>query len=557
MKIVIQFAITCFIALELMIPAMAEGTKSAKPNIILVLVDDMGWATLGSYGGFVETPNLDKLASHGLRFTQFYNAARCCPSRASLMTGLHPHETGIGHMTFKRTGKSPSVISERMKIPQAYRGWLSEYIPTLPELLRNAGYGTYMTGKWHLGNSDQKTWPTQRGFDHFYGFLEGTSDYFNPKDLHMDNKPIQPEGGNYYTTDAFTNQAIQFLSTHRSIHGDNPFFLYLAYNAPHFPLQAMPEDYKKYRGRFKQGWDSIRQEIILRQKQIGIIPKNTDLSPRPGASNKLGNQDNAVPAWESLTPEQQDQMDGIMATYAGMVDRVDQNIGRLTKWLENNGQMENTIIFFLSDNGAEAETTNLGDFKFENLGQYGKGGNKYGRAWANVSNTPFREFKHFTHQGGIQTPLIIHWPNGINPLIKNSIVKHHGFLPDIVETCLDVACTQRPMNFQGRSLPKVDGKSLKGLLNGVDHSLHPEPICIEHEGNKMVREGNWKLVAFNDEPWELYDIRLDFSESINLIQKQPQVAKRLQIAYEEWCKRAGVLPWSEAKAYSVYETKKK
>jgi len=557
MKILIQFAITCFIALELMFPAMAAGTKSAKPNIILVLVDDMGWATLGCYGGFVETPNLDKLASHGLRFTQFYNAARCCPSRASLMTGLHPHETGIGHMTFKRTGKSPSVISERMKIPFNYRGWLGEHIPTLPEMLRKAGYGTYMTGKWHIGNSDQKTWPTQRGFDHFYGFLEGTSDYFNPKDLHMDNKPIQSEGKNYYTTDAFTNQAIQFLSTHRSNRGDNPFFLYLAYNAPHFPLQAMPEDYKKYRGRFKQGWDSIRQEIILRQKQIGIIPKNTDLSPRPGASNKLGNQDQAVPAWESLTPEQRDQMDGIMATYAGMVDRVDQNIGKLTQWLEKNGQLENTIIFFLSDNGAEAETTALGDFNFENLGQYGKGGNKYGRAWATVSNTPFREYKHFTHQGGIQTPLIVHWPTGMNIKVQNSITAHHGFLPDIVETCLDVSGSNRPETNQGKVLPKTDGKSFKQLLAGGGNPIHTTPICIEHEGNRMVRDGKWKLVAFHDSPWELYDVETDVTESVNLIDKQPDIVSNLKAFYAEWAKRAGVIPWSEAKDYSVYESKKK
>ena len=533
-------------------PCTLIGAPKEKPNIIVILTDDLGWSSIGCYGGVIETPNIDRLAHDGVRFNQFCNTARCCPSRASLLTGLSPHEAGVGHMTFKRTGENPSVIEERMKIPYAYRGWLGDVVPTLPEMLRIAGYSTYMSGKWHLGNNNQETWPKQRGFDHFYGFLEGSSDYFNPPDLHRENEHIKPEGERYYTTDAFTNEAIQFLNEHDKANDSKPFFLYLAYNAPHFPMQAMPEDYKKYRGRFKEGWDVLREKVINRQKQMGLIPENTVLAPLPGESNKLGSKGGAVPEWASLSPEKQDSLDAIMSTYAAMVDRVDQNIGRLIEQLRRTGELDNTLIFFLSDNGAEAESPVFGTFKLENLGIYGKGGKNYGRAWATFTNTPFREYKHFLHQGGCQTPLVVFWPSGINPNLHNSIISQYGFLPDISATCLDVASAKRPSSMKGQTVPVSDGRSLKGVLEGKNEPIHTQPICCEHEGNCMIRDGKWKLVRYFNNPWELYDIEQDRSESHNLAEQNPEIVKQLGTFYDKWATRVGCLPWSEAKNYSVY-----
>ncbi|MDX9881490.1 MAG: arylsulfatase [Prolixibacteraceae bacterium] len=531
---------------------LSFAASNEKPNIIIILADDLGWSNIGCFGGMIETPNLDQLAETGIRFSQFYSAARCCPSRASLLTGLSPHESGIGHMTFKRTGNKPSVISERMQMPYSYRGWLGDAVPTLPEMLKTAGYRTYMSGKWHVGSGDTCTWPKQRGFDCFYGFLEGTSNYFNPNDLHRDNRLVKPEGERYYTTDAFTSEAIHYLTKHEAARDKEPFFLYLAYNAPHFPMQAMPEDFQKYRGHFTEGWDVLREKIIARQKEMGLIPENTVLSPRPGESNRLGSKGGSVPAWNTLSPAQQDSMDAIMATFAGMVDRMDRNIGKLIAHLRETNELDNTLIFFLSDNGAEAESPVFGTFQLKNLGQYGKGGQNYGRAWATFSNTPFREYKHFTHQGGVQTPLIVHWPDGIKADMQNKIVEQYGFLPDIVETCLDVASAVRPKAIKGKPVPESDGHSLKDVLQGKDKPIHNRPICCEHEGNRMVRGGQWKLVSFFSSPWELYNVEADRSETNNLAGKYPEVVQQLSQAFDEWASRVGSLPWTEAKDYSVY-----
>jgi len=290
---------------------------------------------------------------------------------------------------------------------------------------------------------------------------------------------------------------------------------------------------------------------------MGLIPQNTTLAPRPDASDKPGSQGGPVPAWDSLSPQQQDEMDAIMATYAGMIDRADQNVGKLLAHLRETGELDHTLIFFLSDNGAEAESPPLGNFQIENLGQYGKGGNNYGRAWATFSNTPFREYKHFTHQGGIQTPLIVHWPTGIKTDLHNRILNHPGFLPDLVETCLDVAGATRPVTMKGKPVPASDGRSLKGLLQGKDAPVHTQPICLEHEGNRVVRDGQWKLVSFFGEPWELYNVETDRSEAHNLVAKHPDVVQRLSKAYDQWAARAGVIPWAEAKDFSVYESRKK
>jgi arylsulfatase len=393
-----QRILTLLAAVAALIGGPASAATAAKPNIVVLLVDDMGWASIGCYGGMVETPNLDRLAADGVRFSPFYNAARGCPSRASIMTGLHPHETGFGHMNFGGRDKQPVQLAERTALPAAYRGWLDSAVPTLPEMLKAAGYSAYMTGTWHLGNSNPDTWPTQRGFDRFCGFLSGTSDYFRP-DLLRGNTSIKPAGERYYTTDGFTDEAIQFLKEHEEAKDPELFFLYLSYNAPHFPLQAMPEDFRKYRGRFKEGWDVLRERIIARQKQMGLIPEDTALAPRPGPhKNRLGIEGGPVPAWDSLSPQQQDAMDAIMATYAGMVDRVDQNVGKLVAHLRDTGALENTLIFFLSDNGAEAESPALGNCEFEKLGQYGNNSRKshYGRAGV----LPWDEAMDYSVYGG-------------------------------------------------------------------------------------------------------------------------------------------------------------
>ena len=523
-----------------------------RPNIVLILVDDMGWSNIGCYGGLVETPNLDRLAENGVRFNQFYNAARCCPTRATLMTGLHPHQVGIGHMTLPMMRAAESTPEnprsdfrlktvDRVHIPDGYQGWLDTAIPTLPELLAAAGYGTYMTGKWHLACEKKETWPLQRGFDRFYGHLAGTSDFFRPGNLHRDNEPITASGERYYITDAISDEAIGFLREHDANNDGKPFFLYLSYNAPHFPVQCMPEEYEKYRGRFREGWDSLRKKRLARQKKMGLVPENTALTPRP----------DDVPAWDSLSARRQDEMDAIMATYAGMIDRVDQNIGKLVRHLDDTGETENTLIMFLSDNGGEAESGAFGQFEFKNLGLYGKGGFKYGKGWATLSNTPFREYKHFTHQGGVQTPLIVHWPKGINPVLKNGILRQPGYLPDLVETCLHVGETSRPEGTQG------DGQSLVRALQGEAGPIHSEPFFIEHEGNRVAREGKWKLVSYFNKPWELFDLDDDRSEIENLAEQRPEIVRRLSAAYDKWANRVGVIPWETAQTYSVYRNHKR
>lgn len=543
---------TSVILFSFLVFCLSTALRSERPNVVLILVDDMGWANIGCYGGMVETPNIDRLARDGVRFDQFYNAARCCPTRATLMTGLHPHQVGIGHMTLpmrnreeaepgQSRGYAALTENERIHIPQSYQGWLDDDIPTLPEMLREAGYGTYHVGKWHLASERTETWPLQRGFDRFYGHLAGTSDYFDPRNLYRGNNPIRAHGEHYYITDDISEEAIEYLSDHHHERPEEPFFLYLAYNAPHFPLQCMPEDYQKYRGRFMEGWDVLRERRLKKQKAMGLVPENTRLAPRP----------EGVPAWDSLGREKQDEMDAIMSTYAAMIDRVDQNIGKLIAHLENTGEINNTLVFFLSDNGAEAETGPLGQFKFEDLGQYGKGGYKYGKAWATLSNTPFREYKHFTHQGGVQTPLVVHWPAVIKGP-KNRILPQYGFTPDIVETILDVAGAERPTEKNGRPVPRSDGKSLVGVFRGMKMELHPEPIFVEHEGNRIGRQGKWKLVSYYDKPWELYDMSIDRSESNDLSSKHPEIVNQLEAAYGDWAYRTGVIPWEVAKEYSVY-----
>tara|TARA_R110002050_G_scaffold92809_5_gene194135 strand:+ start:14044 stop:15681 length:1638 start_codon:yes stop_codon:yes gene_type:complete len=507
-------------------------SASQKPNIILIMADDMGFSDIGCYGGEVQTPNLDKLAGHGVRFKQFYNAARCCPTRASLMTGLYPHQTGIGHMT--NTPNNPT--QHNYGLP-GYQGYLNKECVTIAEMLKLSGYQTFMTGKWHLGYHGKEKWPLQRGFDQFYGILSGASNYFKPeapRGLSLGNESVKPEG-EYYTTDAFTDYAIRFIGESTP---DKPYFLYLSYTAPHWPLHALQEDIDKYRGKYLNGWTEIRKARLAKMKAIGLLEKDVDLS------------DQAGPDWDSLSEEQKKEMDLRMAIYAAQIDRMDQNIGRLVEFLETRGDLENTIIFFLSDNGACAEGGMLGGGKAEDLESQRGFLLSYGEAWANVSNTPFKRYKHWVHEGGISTPLIVHWPNGISKDRQGQWIEEYGFLPDIFASIKAVAHADYPRSYQGIQLPDLIGKSIFSAISN-NKPIHDGPIFWEHEGNKAVRLGSFKLVSAwdntNHENWELYDLETDPAELDDLASQQPGKVSQMKKMWGEWAKNHRVEDWENVR----------
>ena len=423
-----------------MMSCAAVFAAGEKPNVILIMVDDMGFSDLGYHGGEIETPNLNGLARGGVRFSQFYNAGRCCPTRATLMTGLHPHQAGIGWMT------SEPDRERGESAPPAYQGHLNDRCVTLAEALRGAGYATYMTGKWHLGQKEIEDHPLQRGFDHYYGCLSGAMRFFAPmgsRGLTLDNDPVTTFESTtdrpFYTTDAFTDHAIRFLDEHgRGGKKDSPFFLYLAYNAPHWPLQAHEEDIAKYRGKYRAGWDKLRESRYQKQVELGLIDKKWPLSTRTGG----------LPDWDSLDERTRDELDLKMAVFAAMVDRVDQNIGKLVAFLKEKGAFENTLILFLSDNGACQEGGMLGRGEFYDVAKRNlEHDNSYGEAWANAGSTPFRLYKHYLHEGGAATPFFMHWPAGIQP--REDWYGDPAQLIDVMPTLLDVAGASYPAERAG------------------------------------------------------------------------------------------------------------
>ena len=503
----------------------------------------MGFSDIGAYGSEIQTPNIDSLATQGIRFTQFYNASRCCPTRASLMTGLHPHLTGIGHMTNSPVSKR---YDHGVSFPN-YRGFLNRQCATLAEILRPAGYETYLAGKWHLGYHDRSRWPLQRGFDKFYGCITGATRYFSPvapRDITLGNEPLKELKSTterrYYTTDAFTDYAIRFIEEGEK---DKPFFLYLAYTAPHWPHQAHEEDIDKYRGNYKAGWDELRQQRYKRQLELGLFETNHSLSPR----------DARVPDWESLTPKKKKEMDLRMAVYAAMIDRIDQNIGKLKKSLKKQAKFDNTLILFLSDNGACAEGPVLGgalkgggnimDPKKRNL----QSSNNYGAAWANVSSTPFRMYKHYTHEGGSATPFIMHWPEGIKP--QSDWYREPAQIIDIVPTLLEVTGVQYPDSFNGQELHPLCGISLKPSFNGLKLKRN-KPMYSEHENNAFMIEDGFKLVGRgvarvagpDVKKWELYNITLDRTELNDLAKSQPERLKQMAERWHQWSLQNKVYP---------------
>ncbi|MFN3190845.1 MAG: arylsulfatase [Aureliella sp.] len=493
---------------------LGDQQSSPRPNIIIVLVDDMGFSDIGCYGSEIETPNLDQLAANGLRFTQFYNSGRCCPTRASLMTGLHPHQVGIGHMT--------EPPERPLGFEGAYQGHLNDQCATLASVLGGAGYKTMMVGKWHLGYHLQSDWPMQRGFERFFGSLSGAFNYFQPdgtRGLQNGNQPIVAED-DFYATDTFTDIACDYISdTCKS--GNEPFFLYLAYNAPHWPLNTKLDEFNKYKGKYSDGWDAMMKRRQAKQLEIGLFEGEIAPAPHDG------------PAWDSLSEEKRDEMDSIQAAYAGCIDSIDQNIGKLQRHLGDLNELENTLIFFLSDNGACQEGGMLGKFEPEWVENppSGVGGIRQGQAWANASNTPFRLFKHFVHEGGACTPLIAHWPGGIPKDRQGTFVREFGYLPDFMATCVDLAGAEYPA-----SIPMHVGQSLAPALRGEKGPIHQEPIFWEHEGNAAMRDGDWKLVREYQKPWELFNIGSDRTEMNNLATSNPQKRDELVGKWTAWAK---------------------
>jgi arylsulfatase A-like enzyme len=556
--------------LSCLLVAATVGAEPRRPNIIVIMADDMGYSDLGCYGGEIQTPNLDALAQGGVRFTQFYNTARCCPTRASLLTGLYPHQAGIGHMMNDRG-------------LEGYRGDLNRKSVTIAEALKPAGYRTYGVGKWHVTKqvnpsteSDKANWPRQRGFDRFYGTIHGAGSFYDPNSLTRDNTLISPYADSEYRpreffyTDAINDHAARFVAEHARDHADKPFFMYVAHTAPHWPMHAKESDIAKYKGKYDAGYDAIRAARVAKMKQLGLIDPRWQVAPQAGG------------AWTAV--ENREFEIRCMEVFAAMIDCLDQGIGRLVAELKRTGQFDHTLILFLQDNGGCAETMGRrGEFmpradrpalpplaatylQSDMIPKQTRDGYPvrqgygvlpgpadtyigYGEAWANVSNTPFREYKHWVHEGGISTPLIAHWPAGIPAARRNALEPQPGHLIDLMATCVDLAGATYPKSKDGEAIHPLEGVSLRPGFAGRPLGRQ-QPIFFEHEGNRAVRDGPWKLVARGPAgAWELYDMAADRTEMNNLASREPARLHTMVAQWEAWAKRAHVLPWIWEPAY--------
>ncbi len=567
----VTVVLTCCVLASCFAVAEQPAPPDERPNIIVIMSDDMGYSDIGCYGGEIKTPTLDGLAANGLRFTQFYNTGRCCPTRASLLTGLYPHQTGIGWM-----------MSDQGL--DGYRGDLNRNCVTIAEVLETAGYATYFSGKWHVtkytnpqDESEKLNWPAQRGFHRSYGIINGASSLWDPNSLIRDNQLItcvndpkyQPDEP-YHFTDAISDNAAMFIREHDE---QRPFFMYIAYTAAHWPMHARQRDITRYRGMYDEGYAAVRQARMAKMKQLGVIASDAELSPRAGTWDEVPD-----PRWEAAC----------MEVYAAMIDQMDQGIGRVVDALEKKGKLRNTLIMFLQDNGgcaegagrnADPEKTNprgdqpslppIPDDKIHYFGSVPKQTRDgwpvrrghvmpgpadtyigYGRNWANVSNTPLREYKHWVHEGGIATPLVVHWPAGIQA--KNELRKQPSHLIDLMATCVDVANAAYPEQYRDQPIVPLEGKSLRPAFD--NRPIDREAIYWEHEGHRAVRMGRWKLVAkgkMRDRElpvdWELYDIERDRSELNNLANQQPQRVAKMSEMWQRYAVRTGVFPCPKPK----------
>lgn len=528
-------------------PMPSSKSVEKRPNIIVIMVDDMGYSDVGCFGGEIPTPNIDGLAENGVRYTNFYNTARSCPTRASLVTGLYPHQVGIGSMSEDAEDFTREKSHQDQGI-YGYRGALNRNCVTFAEVLKTAGYHTYMTGKWHLGLMGQEKWPLQRGFDRFYGILAGATSYFRPqggRGLTLDNTRLEPPQQPYYTTDAFTDYALEFI---RSNEGDGkPFFLYLAYNAPHWPLHAKEQDIRQFVDTYTQGWEKTRKERYERMVELGIVDKNWGLAEWENRS------------WEQLTERQRSESAYRMAVYAAQISCVDQNVGKLVDYLKKRGELDHTLIIFLADNGACAENySESGGGRFEFINDPSKSGViSYGKPWAQVSNTPFRKYKVRAYEGGISTCFIMSWPERLAQY-SGGIRRNTCFLPDIMATLVDVSGAAYPTTFHGgEPIHPMVGKSMLPTVYEPDTELH-ESIYGEHQRNCYVRWKQWKAVKDAEGlSWELYDIEADRSERNNLAEKHPEVLYQLQKQWIDWAEQHYVKPHTIQEAFYPIELAKK
>ena len=504
-----------------------------RPNVLLIAADDLGFSDLGCYGGEIQTPHLNRLARRGVRMTRFYTTGRCCPSRASLLTGHYPHNVGLGHMV------------KDLNQP-GYRGRVSDKARTIAEILKSSGYNTYLSGKWHLGTDN----PTEHGFDQFYGTLVSAQTFWDPDHYQRipgDGQTIRWEN-DFYGTDGLTAYARMFLKNARATK-DDPWFLYLAYNAPHFPLQARTEDISRYENTYEIGWDSIRTLRFERMHRLGILPVHTRLSPRSTYTNWGEEVTDTVPPWSSLANDRKPDLARRMAIYAAMVDRMDYGIGQILQDLSLNDELDNTLIIFVSDNGACAEwdpfgfDTRSGPTNILHLGEeidtMGSDGTYHsvGAGWANVSNTPWRLYKHYNHEGGISSPCIIHWPAGLGA--HGRINRQPAHLIDILPTILDACDIEEVQPSDTAFL--LPGTSLLPTLAGVD-TLSRRPLFFEHEGNRAMIKGDWKLTALKGRPWELYHMKEDRSELHNLADVHPDIVTAMEQEWDSWAEQNKVTP---------------
>lgn len=492
-------------------PKNDQTKRPEKPNVVLILADDLGWSDIGCFGSEVSTPNLDKMAANGMRFTQVYNTSKCFPSRACLLTGLYSQQTGY-NTNFK----------------QPFNNAI-----TLGELFKSAGYTTMWSGKHHSTEN-----PVTRGFDHYSGLLDGASNHFNPgKQREGEGKPAQkrnnrswciegqqfnpytPESKDFYTTDTFTDYALNWLDQHQQ--EENPFFLYMAYTAPHDPLMAWPEDIAKYRGKYREGYEKIRQERFAKQKAMGLIQEDYPLSG------------SMYQAWEDLSEEQKDEEDLKMAVYGAMIDRLDQNIGRIQDKLKDMGVADNTLIVFVSDNGASAEVVNI-----EGSGEIGTmtRWTSLGGDWANVSNTPLRYFKNYSHEGGIKTPMVAYWPKGLKN--KNTISSTPLHFIDFMTTFAEISGAKYPEKFRNQEILPMNGVSFAPLLYGEKSIERKAPLCWEWNRGRAIRDGDWKLVSYNG-GWELYNLSEDPVESKDLSEENPEKVSEMNDKFEAWAREVG------------------
>ena len=524
-----------------------------RPNVIVVLVDDMGYSDLGSFGGEVKTPHLDRLAANGLRFTQNYNSARCCPSRASLLTGLYSHQAGIANFT----GRDSTD-----RLGPAYLGKLNKQCMTLAETLKSSGYQTYGVGKWHVGHEES---PTDRGFDEYYGYIRGhsTSQWKegNYMRLPVGRTPeIKFESDSFYATNAFNEYAVEFLKQARK--KEPPFFLYLAHSSPHFPLHAPAKTRDRYLDTYRKGWDVLRKERFERQSSSGLVTdswKFTGLSEVPVDVDAIANHyaGKPNPDWKDVPENRREDLAYRMATFAAMIDHVDQGIGKIIDQLEKGGDLANTLILFTSDNGACYE---WGPFGFDRSSRKGftqlhegddlkeVGGpgtyHSVGSAWSCLSNTPLRMYKHFNHEGGNCSPLLAHWPKGISK--PNRWVRSPVHLIDVMPTLLEVGGADYPKKFKDEEIIPVEGRSLVPFFEGAGKASE-RVLCFDHFDSSAIRKGDWKLVRGNNRykkrTWELYNLAEDRCETKNLIESSSDKAKELEAEWLAWAKRVKVNPY--------------